>query len=78
MKHASARNTIERCFGMIKQRWAILRSPSFYPVMTQGRTILACCLLHNYLMRERENTPFDDDALVLLGDTISRIETSDQ
>ncbi|KAG8503095.1 hypothetical protein CXB51_000897 [Gossypium anomalum] len=32
MKHASARNVIERCFGFLKLRWGILRNPSFYPV----------------------------------------------
>ena len=32
MKHSSARNVIERCFGLLKLRWAILRSPSFYPI----------------------------------------------
>ncbi|PPE00500.1 hypothetical protein GOBAR_DD02482 [Gossypium barbadense] len=32
MKHASARNVIERYFGLLKLRWGILRSPSFYPV----------------------------------------------
>ncbi|MFQ6667454.1 hypothetical protein Gotur_033475 [Gossypium turneri] len=31
MKHASARNVIERCFGLLKLRWGILRSRSFYP-----------------------------------------------
>ncbi|KAL5550719.1 hypothetical protein UlMin_000895 [Ulmus minor] len=32
-------------------RWAILRSPSFYPIKTQGRIIIACCLLHNLIRR---------------------------
>ncbi|PPD81812.1 hypothetical protein GOBAR_DD21263 [Gossypium barbadense] len=32
MKHALACNVIERCFGLLKLRWGILRSPSFYPV----------------------------------------------
>ncbi|XP_040933842.1 uncharacterized protein [Gossypium hirsutum] len=32
MKHASARNVIERCFGLLKLRWGILRTPSFYPL----------------------------------------------
>ncbi|KAJ8755013.1 hypothetical protein K2173_015525 [Erythroxylum novogranatense] len=36
MKHASARNVIERCFGLLKIRWAILRSPSFYPIKTHN------------------------------------------
>ncbi|KAH6836367.1 hypothetical protein C2S53_011227 [Perilla frutescens var. hirtella] len=36
MKHAKARNVIEKCFGLLKGRWAILRSPSFFPIITQG------------------------------------------
>ncbi|PPD99956.1 hypothetical protein GOBAR_DD03004 [Gossypium barbadense] len=36
MKHASARNVIERCFGLLKLRWGILRSPSFYPLIMSG------------------------------------------
>lgn len=35
MKHSQARNVIERCFGLLKKRWAILRSPSFYPIRIQ-------------------------------------------
>ncbi|XP_078152576.1 uncharacterized protein LOC144547750 [Carex rostrata] len=29
-KHSSARNVIERCFGLPKGRWTILRGKSFY------------------------------------------------
>ncbi|PPD99794.1 hypothetical protein GOBAR_DD03200 [Gossypium barbadense] len=36
MKHASARNIIERCFGLLKLRWGILRSPSFYLINMSG------------------------------------------
>ncbi|KAK2656298.1 hypothetical protein Ddye_009350 [Dipteronia dyeriana] len=49
MKHSQARNIIERCFGLLKKRWAILRSPSFYPIRFQGRMIIACALLHNFI-----------------------------
>ncbi|MFQ6620189.1 hypothetical protein Gotur_000566, partial [Gossypium turneri] len=31
MKHTSTHNVIERCFGLLKLRWGILRSPLFYP-----------------------------------------------
>ncbi|XP_027351313.1 uncharacterized protein LOC113862425 [Abrus precatorius] len=48
-KHSSARNVIERCFELLKKRWAILRSPSFYPIKTQNHIILACCLLQNFI-----------------------------
>ncbi|KAL5539393.1 hypothetical protein UlMin_044022 [Ulmus minor] len=60
MKHSAARNVIERCFGVLKNRWAILRSPSFYPIKTQNRIIMACCLLHNFIRREMPNDPYDN------------------
>jgi len=41
MKHSQAHNVIERCFGLLKNRWAIIReSPSFYPIRTQNRIII--------------------------------------
>lgn len=52
MKHSSARNVIERLFGLIKNRWAILRSPSYYPIKIQNHIIMACCLLHNFIKQE--------------------------
>ncbi|KAL5576205.1 hypothetical protein UlMin_017904 [Ulmus minor] len=68
MKHSCARNVIERCFGLLKVRWAILRSPSFYPLKTQCRIITACCLLHNLIRREIDVDPaecqFDNGAEV--------------
>ncbi|KAK7281017.1 hypothetical protein RIF29_08651 [Crotalaria pallida] len=59
-RHARARNVIERCFGLLKKRWGILRSPSFYPIRTQSRIILACCLLHNFV---RMNMAIDPEEL---------------
>lgn len=58
MKHAKARNVIERAFGILKSRWAILRSLSFYPIKQQTHILLACCLLHNFI---RTNTDFDPE-----------------
>ncbi|GKD42026.1 ALP1-like protein [Tanacetum coccineum] len=51
MIHSKARNMIERCFGLLKGRWKILASPSFFPIATQVRIILACCLLHNLIRK---------------------------
>ncbi|XP_020258599.1 protein ALP1-like [Asparagus officinalis] len=71
-RHPSARNTIERAFGLLKKRWAILRTASFYSVKTQIRIINACCILHNFLREEmNEDDLLNDmdqeleDALVL-------------
>ncbi|GJX02662.1 ALP1-like protein isoform X1 [Tanacetum coccineum] len=61
MKHSSARNVIERCFRVLKKRWAILRSPSFYPIRTQNKIILACCLLHNFIRKELTYDLFDNE-----------------
>ncbi|KAH6786904.1 hypothetical protein C2S52_006456 [Perilla frutescens var. hirtella] len=60
MKHSSARNVIERLFGLIKNRWAILRSPSYYPIKIQNRIIMACCLLHNFIHQEMGGYQVED------------------
>ncbi|MFQ6649380.1 hypothetical protein Gotur_023432 [Gossypium turneri] len=49
MKHASVCNVIEKCFGLLKLRWGILRSPLLYLVRVHNRIIIACCLLHNFI-----------------------------
>ncbi|XP_061365685.1 protein ALP1-like [Gastrolobium bilobum] len=61
MKHSGARNVLERCFEMLKGRWAIVRSKSFYPVKTHCRIITACCLLHNHIRREMPIDPLEDN-----------------
>ncbi|XP_039126951.1 putative nuclease HARBI1 [Dioscorea cayenensis subsp. rotundata] len=61
MKHASARNVIERTFGLPKIHWKILASPSFYSIATQRRIINACCLLHNFIRWEMIEDPAEDE-----------------
>ncbi|RVW75767.1 putative nuclease HARBI1 [Vitis vinifera] len=52
LRHSSLRNAIERAFGVLKKRFPIIASGTepHYPVDTQSDIILACCILHNYLM----------------------------
>ena len=45
-------NVVERAFGLLKKRFPIIAStiePNYW-VDTQNEIILACCILHNYLM----------------------------
>ena len=52
LRHASLCNAIKRAFDVFKKRFPIITSttePS-YCVDTQNEIILACCILHNYLM----------------------------
>lgn len=60
MRHTKARNVIERAFGIVKMRWGILRSPSYYPIRTQTRLIMACFLLHNFIRREMAIDPIEE------------------
>ncbi|XLU34203.1 hypothetical protein S245_070269, partial [Arachis hypogaea] len=87
-KHSSARNVIERCFGLLKKRWAILRSPSFYPIRIQSHIIIACCLLQNFIRMNidvdpeedatllPEHIPVGDDTIVDEADIIDVVESS--
>ncbi|KAL5131317.1 hypothetical protein HKD37_12G034225 [Glycine soja] len=52
--HASAQNAIERSFGILKKRWSILRTPSFFDIKTQIRIINAC------FVEEVQNNVIDD------------------
>ncbi|MED6221263.1 hypothetical protein PIB30_118112 [Stylosanthes scabra] len=63
-KHSSARNVTERCFGLLKKRWSILRSPSFYPVKIQNQIIIACCLLQNFIRKNMDIDPEEQSILV--------------
>ncbi|WCJ21059.1 hypothetical protein M5689_003246 [Euphorbia peplus] len=49
MKHSQARNVIERCFGLLKIRWGILRNTTWYRRKTVNRIILACALAYNFI-----------------------------
>ena len=63
MKHSSCRNVIERAFGLLKGRWSIIRGKSFYPIKTQCKIIVTCCLLHNFIKRENRqyfDKPFEN------------------
>ena len=61
MNHSAARNVVERCFGVLKMRWEILRSYSYYPIRTQCRIVTACCLFHNFIKREMSIDPVEHE-----------------
>ncbi|CAM0874640.1 unnamed protein product [Alopecurus aequalis] len=48
LRHARARNCVERTFGLLKKMFAILRTASFFDIENQIRIISAYCVLHNY------------------------------
>ena len=54
LQYSFARNTIEWAFRLLKKRWAILCTTSFYEGKTETRIINACCILH-YFIRDEMN-----------------------
>ncbi|KAI9181141.1 hypothetical protein LWI28_011878 [Acer negundo] len=51
-RHAALHNVIERTFGVLKKRFPTISGATepHYPVKTVTEIVLACCILHNYLM----------------------------
>ena len=67
MRHASARNVIERIFGVVKRRFHILVVPPEYDMQTQARIPAALAALHNYI---HDHDPSEVDDLLLEDDEV--------
>jgi hypothetical protein len=50
LRHSSLRVTVERAFGALKNRFRILDNKPFHPYKTQVKLVLACCILHNWII----------------------------
>ena len=66
LRHSSARNVIERIFGVLKRRFRILQLPPAYNMAIQARIPAALAALHNFIrqydpeeIRIFEDQPFD-------------------
>ncbi|XP_057775185.1 uncharacterized protein LOC130994170 [Salvia miltiorrhiza] len=68
LRHAKARNVIERAFGILKMRWAALRSTTYYPIKVQVRLIMACVLLKNFIRSNMAIDPIEQQYDLLLQD----------
>jgi hypothetical protein len=49
LRHASARNVIERIFGVLKRRFRILLLAPEYGLHVQARIPTALCAIHNFI-----------------------------
>ncbi|XP_037411853.1 uncharacterized protein LOC119275157 [Triticum dicoccoides] len=81
--HSSLRNVVERTFGVLKQKWCILRDVPQFKMGNQTMIISACMTLHNYItdnkLRDKEFDKCDENenympavarATPLLGDVV--------
>ncbi|XP_020243185.1 protein ALP1-like [Asparagus officinalis] len=74
LRHSSAPNTIERALGVLKKRWAILRTASFFDKKTQVRIINACFILHNFV---RDENMEENDLLHEVDEELENTDTFD-
>ncbi|XP_042488222.1 uncharacterized protein LOC122068433 [Macadamia integrifolia] len=51
-RHSSLQNVIERTFGVLKNRFHILKSMKAYDIEDQSRIVVACCGIHNYIKEQ--------------------------
>lgn len=72
MRHSKARNVIKRTFELLKIRWEILGSPSWYPIKIHNRIIIICSLIHNLIKQGMIVDPFI--AIVILDIYLNYVE----
>ncbi|XP_053616801.1 LOW QUALITY PROTEIN: putative nuclease HARBI1, partial [Plodia interpunctella] len=64
--HDTARNTVERCIGVLKARFRCLLSARqlHYDTISAARIVNACCVLHNIANKARLNVhPLNNDEI---------------
>ena len=52
MLHSSLRNVIERCFGVLKQRWKMLDRMAPFSYLKQVKIVIAAMTLHNFIVEQ--------------------------
>ena len=58
MRHSSARNVVERIFGVLKRRFRILLLPAEFSIEIQAQIPTALCAVHNFI---RKHDSLEDD-----------------
>jgi hypothetical protein len=63
LRHSSLRVTVGRAWGSLKNRFKIIYNKPFYPYKTQVKLVIACCILHNWILRfgNDEVIPLEED-----------------
>ena len=54
LRHAQLRNAIERAFGQLKIRFRVLRLLVGGDVNERSEQVIACAMLHNFFMDEKD------------------------
>ncbi|XP_051196917.1 uncharacterized protein [Lolium perenne] len=60
LRHLSLRFTIERVFAALKNKFNVLDQKPFHTFDTQVKLVLACCILHNWILDWSEDEFFEE------------------
>ena len=60
LRHSSLRVTIERVFAALKNTFKVLDQKPFHTFETQVKLVLACCILHNWILGWGDDDFFQD------------------
>ncbi|KAL5702596.1 hypothetical protein ACHQM5_027797 [Ranunculus cassubicifolius] len=71
--HSSLRNVIERCFGVLKARFPILKFMPPYSLRKQRNIVIAACAIHNFIRKHK----LEDELFRKYGNEDLIIEDSD-
>ena len=76
LRHSSLRVTVERAFGALKNKFRILNNKPFHPHKTQVKLVLACCILHNWILRHGldEHVPAESTWTFNTNDNASQLD----
>lgn len=75
------RRCIENAFGIMSSKWLILRKTMFCSPDRAAKIIIACCVLHNYLLKDNSkiycpssySDSLDSDGKIIEGEWRSRV-----
>ena len=77
--HSFLRNVIERAFGVLKEKWRILKGIPSFSTSTHKHIIIACLALHNFIcdsnLRDKEFERCDADEEYLVQETSGTTQT---
>jgi hypothetical protein len=77
--HSSLRNVIEWSFGVLKEKWRILKGIPSFSTRTQKHIVIACLALHNVIhdsnLHDKEFERCDADEEYLVQETSGRTQT---
>ncbi|XP_015612211.1 protein ALP1-like isoform X2 [Oryza sativa Japonica Group] len=62
LRHSSLRTSVERAFGTLKNRFKVLASKPFFPYKVQVKIVIACCVLHNWILDNGPDNIIYDEA----------------